>query len=121
MLNNVHNWVFTYESFLTLLMDGYIANLLPYQLECTWPTPENSVEFAIILKKNRAILEDATMRNAKIEAIVSILEKMKLETALSSRQPEPSARQVLLEHAFKNSRWIKLGRKLGFLKGVKVD
>ena len=27
----------------------------------------------------------------------------------------------MLEHAFKNSRWIKLGRKLGFLKGVKVD
>lgn len=74
-----HNWVFTYESFLTIIRDCLRLNILPFTVEFSSPHLNDTLSYSmqVVLKKNSKIMTDSSLRLREIIYLQSLIEKGK--------------------------------------------
>jgi SAM-dependent methyltransferase len=74
-----HFWVFTRLSFLAMIRDCLLFNLIPFEVIFEQDSTLTPVEFFIVLKKTSAITSDGAKRRNEIFRLNEIIEKDKSE------------------------------------------
>lgn len=75
----VHFWVFTSLSFMALIRDCLLFNLIPFELVFAHDSANLPVEFYVVLKKNSELTKNEVKRKAEIFRINEIIESRKSE------------------------------------------